>query len=160
MNIPSPPSRRIPGYDLARALAVLGMVVVNYTSMLEISRFSPAWLEPAVDFIYGRAAVVFVMLAGVSVSLMAIRRSLPYDLRMLRNRLFRRSLLLLLAGLALWPWWAADILHFHAVFIAVGAQAVTWRKEQLIRRTAVVMLISLPVCAALTATKKMNPNAA
>lgn len=156
MNIPSPPSRRIPGYDLARASAVLGMVVVNYTSMLEISRFSPAWLEPAVDFIYGRAAVVFVMLAGVSVSLMAIRRSLPSDLRMLRNRLFRRSLLLLLAGLALWPWWAADILHFHAVFIAVGAQAVTWRKEQLIRRTAVVMLISLPVCAALTATYDLN----
>ncbi len=156
MHIQSPLSRRVPGYDLARALAVLGMVVVNYTSMLEISRFSPAWLEPAVDFIYGRAAVVFVMLAGVSVSLMTLRRPSPSDLRTLRKRLFRRSLLLLISGLALWPWWAADILHFYAVFIAVGAWAITWPEERLIRRTAAILLISLPVCAALTAAYDLN----
>ena len=156
MHIQSPQSRRIPGYDLARAVAVLGMVVVNYTSMLEISRFSPTWLESVVDFIYGRAAVVFVMLAGVSVTLMAQRRPAPTDLRMLSRCLFKRSLLLLLAGLALWPWWAADILHFYAVFIAVGARAVTWRKERLIRLATAVLLVSLPVSAALTAAYDLN----
>ena len=86
-------SHRVIGYDLARALAVLGMVVVNTTSIFEVSEFSPAWLEPAVDFLYGRAAVVFVMLAGVSVSLMARRHPAPADLRSLRRCLLKRSLL-------------------------------------------------------------------
>lgn len=156
MHIKSPPSCRVPGYDLARALAVLGMVVINYASMLEVSRFSPAWLEPVVDFIYGRAAVVFVLLAGVSVSLMARRRPAPSDLRALRKCLLKRSLLLLIAGLALWRWWAADILHFYAAYIAVGSSAVTWRNERLLRRTAAVLLISLPVCAILTSVHDLN----
>lgn len=156
MRLPSPATYRVLGYDLARALAVLGMVVVNYTSMFEVSRFSPAWLEPVIDFFYGRAAVVFVMLAGVSVSLMARRHAAPEDLRTLRKRLMKRSLLLLIAGLALWPWWAADILHFYALFIAAGAWAVTWNQKRLNRCTAAVLFISLPVCATLTAVYDFN----
>ena len=144
-------SHRILGYDLARALAVLGMVVVNYTSILEVSRFNPVWLEPVVDFCYGRAAVVFVMLAGVSVSLIARRLTAPADLRMLRKHLLKRSLLLLIAGMVLWSWWAADILHFYAVFISAGALTVTWSQRRLRRYTAVVLFVSLPVCATLTA---------
>jgi uncharacterized protein len=156
MSSPSPSSYRVAGYDLARALAVMGMVVVNYTSMLDITRFSPAWLEPAIDFIYGRAAAVFVMLAGVSISLMARRRQDPADLRTFRRRLMKRSLLLLIAGMALWQWWPADILHFYAAFIAVGALAVTWHNEQMRRWTIVVLLISLPVCASLTVKYDLN----
>lgn len=81
MILPSPASYRVPGYDLARAMAVLGMVVVNYTSMLEVSQYSPAWLEPVIDFLYGRAAVVFVMLAQ--------QRSAPPDTGMDKIRFFR-----------------------------------------------------------------------
>jgi uncharacterized membrane protein YeiB len=51
----------------------------------------------------------------------------------------------------LWTWWAADILHFYAVFISVGAWAVTWNQQRLRRYTAVVLFVSLPVCATLTA---------
>jgi uncharacterized protein len=156
MSSPSPSSYRVIGFDVARALAVMGMVVVNYTSMLEITRFSPAWLEPAVDFLYGRAAAVFVMLAGVSVSLMACRRPDPADLWTLRKPLIKRSLLLLIAGLLLRPWWPADILHFYAVFIAVGALVVAWPQERLRRWTIVVLLISLPVCVSLTVKYDLN----
>jgi uncharacterized protein len=148
-------SHRVIGYDLARALAVLGMVVVNTTSILEVSEFSPAWLEPAVDFLYGRAAVVFVMLAGVSISLITRRHPAPADLRTLRRRLFKRSLLLLIAGMVLWSWWAADILHFYAVFISAGAWTVTWSQRRLRRWTLAALLISLPVCATLTAAYDM-----
>jgi uncharacterized protein len=154
--ISSPASYRVVGYDIARALAVLGMVVVNYSSMLEVSRFSPPWMEAVVDFLYGRAAVVFVMLAGVSVSLMAGRLPAHSDLKALRKRLLKRSLLLWIAGMALWPWWAADILHFYAVFISVGAWAIFWSRQRLRRWTAAVLLISLPACAALTAAYDFN----
>jgi uncharacterized protein len=156
MAFRSSSSHRVIGYDLARALAVLGMVVVNTTSIFEVSEFSPAWLEPAVDFLYGRAAVVFVMLAGVSVSLMARRHPAPADLRTLRRRLLKRSLLLLIAGMVLWSWWAADILHFYAVFISVGAWAVTWSWRRLRRWALAALLISLPVCATLTAAYDMS----
>jgi len=144
------PSYRLPGYDLARALAVLGMVLVNFTSMMEVGVFSPAWLKPVVDFIYGRAAVVFVVLAGVSVSQMYARCGSPEAIRTLQRRLLKRSLLLLIAGLLLWRWWPADILHFYAVFIAAGAWAVTWRRAYLKILTVMIIGISLPVCATLT----------
>jgi uncharacterized protein len=156
MSSPSPSSYRVIGYDLARALAVMGMVVVNYTSMLEITRFSPAWLEPFIDLLYGRAAVVFVMLAGLSISLMARRRADPADFRTFRKHLMKRSLLLLIAGMALWSWWPADILHFYAVFIAVGAWAVTWNQQRLRWWTTAVILVSLPISATLTAAYDVN----
>jgi uncharacterized protein len=156
MPAPLPSSHRVSGFDLARALAVLGMIVVNYTSMFEVSRFSPAWLEPVVDFLYGRAAVVFVMLAGLSISLVAGRCVSVAELRTLRRRLIERSLLLLVAGMTLWRWWAADILHFYAVFIAVGIWGLTWPATKLRRWTAAVFLVSLPVCAALTTAYDFN----
>ena len=143
-------SSRLPGYDLARALAVLGMVLVNYTSMMEVGVFSPAWLKPVVDFVYGRAAVVFVMLAGVSVSLMHGRCDSPDAIRALQRRLLKRSLLLLIAGVLLWHWWEADILHFYAVFIASGAWVLNWRQGRLRILAGLILCISLPVCATLT----------
>ena len=149
-------SSRIGGYDVARALAVFGMVLVNYTSMLQVTAFSPPWLKVVVDFIYGRAAVVFVMLAGLSVSLLAARQATPPAMRALRLRLLKRSLLLLMAGMALWHWWEADILHFYAFFIALGAWAMTWRNQWLCRWTALITALSFPVCAALTALNDLG----
>ena len=145
-----PASSRVVGYDLARALAILGMVVINYSSMMEVVDFSPPWLKPVVDFIYGRAAVVFVMLAGVSVTLMAARDPSPPAMRALRKRLVKRSLLLLIAGMILWRWWDADILHFYAVFIAAGSWAAGWGEAKLREWTVAVLALSLPVCATLT----------
>lgn len=154
------PSSRIGGYDVARAMAILGMVLVNYTSLMEVGTFSPAWLKPVVDWVFGRAAVVFVMLAGISVSMMAARNITPTAIRTLQLRLLIRSALLLMAGMLLWRWWDADILHFYALFISVGAWAALWPHRRLHWCTALLLLISLPVSAALTASYDLGDTIA
>ena len=64
-------SQRIAGYDLARSLAILGMVIVNYGSFMGGWGVGPSWLVWLVQLVPGRAAATFVILAGVGMSLMA-----------------------------------------------------------------------------------------
>jgi uncharacterized membrane protein YeiB len=152
-NTGSPSQRlRIEGFDLARAVAVMAMVLVNYKAYMQVGTLSPLWLNTLVDFIFGRAATVFVILAGVSVSLIFKRPSVPDGTDGSRRYLLVRSLLLLVTGVALWRWWAAEILHFYALYIALGAWVASWSGRRLWVLTAAVGLVSLPVCAELTIT--------
>lgn len=141
---------RIEAFDLARALAVMGMVVVNFSAMMEIDVYPMEWMWSAVDFIYGRAATVFVMLAGVSLSLMAGRWADRGGTFGLKPYLMKRCILLLVAGTVLSYWWEADILHVYALFLALGAWMTGLSTRVLRRLTLASAIISLPVCAALT----------
>ncbi|MGP5641472.1 heparan-alpha-glucosaminide N-acetyltransferase domain-containing protein [Brachybacterium tyrofermentans] len=58
-----PRSRRIPAIDAARGLALLGMIVVNVGPVLYDSPLQWIWLIPR-----GRASVLFVLLAGLSMA--------------------------------------------------------------------------------------------
>ncbi len=116
---------RIEGFDLARALAVFGMVVVNFKiAMMGASPSETHPLLSAAGLLEGRAAATFVVLAGVGLALMSNRPRLSHDLESLRRcriSLFKRAALLFVVGLLYTPIWPADILHFYGVFIAVGA---------------------------------------
>lgn len=120
---------RIIGYDAARAVAVLGMVVVNFSIILEFDDAPVAWpFSWAVNALLGRPAALFVMLAGVGLSLMAAgarRAGYGAAMRHLRIRLVKRSVLLFAAGMVLMEWWASDILHFYAVFLLLGTALVS-----------------------------------
>ena len=149
-------SQRIRSYDIARALAILGMVVVNYSSTMQVDVYPRPWLESAVVFLYGRAATLFVMLAGVSVALMAGRCSTGDQVRALRLRLLKRCALLLVCGIVLWHWWDADILHYYAAYIAIGAWLAFWPDKKLGRAALAVVLVSIPVSATLTVAYDLN----
>ncbi len=142
--------RRIHGFDVARALAIGAMVVVNFDVAMEVYAIPVKWIDPAIEFLYGRAAATFVMLAGLSLSLMANRYRPAVSGLPLRPYVMRRCVLLLVAGLVLSLWWEADILHFYAVFIAAGIWLLGRTDAWLRRLTAAALGISIPVCAALT----------
>ncbi len=115
---------RIIGYDLARALAVFGMVVVNFKIVMGAEENGPEWLVNLVGLLNGRAAATFVVLAGVGLSLLsrkgrglADRDLLAHD----RRILLKRAAFLFIIGLLYTPIWPADILHFYGVYIAVAA---------------------------------------
>jgi len=115
---------RIVGYDLARALAVIGMVVVNFKIAMGAEAAGPAWLVRAAGLLDGRAAALFVVLAGVGISLSSARGRVAMDSARLagdRRTLLRRALFLFVVGLAYLPIWTADILHFYGVYLAVAA---------------------------------------
>src|SRR6187549_2046828 len=88
--------RRIEGYDFARAIAIVLMVLVNFQYYLMVrpsgdaSEVLPRWLF---DLPSGRSSSLFVTLAGCGVSLMS--RGNPSRAR---KTLLLRALFLLVAG--------------------------------------------------------------
>ena len=53
-----PGAVRLIGYDVARALAFFGMVLVNFKIVMGASGAGPAWLVDAAGLLEGRAAAV------------------------------------------------------------------------------------------------------
>jgi uncharacterized membrane protein YeiB len=109
-------SNRVRGYDFARALAMIGMVFINFPIFLAATE-SGTLLAWGANIHAGRAAALFVTLAGVGVALMC-RGANPW---LVRRTLLLRSLFLLALGSALLLVWRIDILHFYAFFLAMAA---------------------------------------
>lgn len=132
---------RMLGLDVARALAIIGMVMVH---------FGPTGPEEGLaDHLYGvthgRASILFVVLAGIGVSLLAGDRS-PARLRSSAGRLAFRALLLLPLGLALQE---LDvnvlvILQYYALYF-VFAFLVVPLGERLVLAVAVGAVVAGPV---------------
>lgn len=113
-------TKRIIGIDIARALAIFGMIIVNFKVVLGETGWS--WVEAIVQVLEGKAAATFVVLAGLGIALMTntARRSQNADqLRLARTRLGKRALFLFLLGLSYLPIWPADILHFYGVYMLI-----------------------------------------
>jgi uncharacterized membrane protein YeiB len=91
---------RYAGLDFARCIAILGMVLVNFTYLMEDGD-SPEWLLFLIGSVQGRAAAIFVVLAGAGISLLSrrARNERSNELfREVRKILFRRAAFLLVLG--------------------------------------------------------------
>ncbi|BDV30296.1 heparan-alpha-glucosaminide N-acetyltransferase domain-containing protein [Microbacterium terricola] len=91
---------RIPGVDLARGLAVFGMLAAH---LLWIDAFDWAQPETWNDITRGRSSILFATLAGVSIGLFTGGATPLQDraLSLARRRLVARGLLLWLLGVVL-----------------------------------------------------------
>ena len=117
------PSSRILGFDIARALAIFGMVIVNFKIAMQAQTGADFWLGFAQLF-EGRASALFVILAGIGISLMTKKVQLEPQKPQIRKaqvQLLKRALVLFIIGLTFTPIWPADILHFYGVFFAIAA---------------------------------------
>lgn len=113
---------RLAGFDLARAFAYFGMVIVNFRMAMvspSVSHTEP--VSPVMNFLEGKAAALFVILAGVGLSLLAGRASGGETESATRISLLKRALLLFLLGTLWTPLWPGDILRNYGVFLSVGA---------------------------------------
>jgi uncharacterized membrane protein YeiB len=122
------------GYDLARALAIFGMVIVNFKVVMGAETAGPAWLVWLMGLLDGRAAATFVILAGVGISLMTRSVRQGGDAAALAKRrltLLKRAAFLFFFGLLYTPIWPADILHFYGLYLLVGAGFLTARDRTL-----------------------------
>jgi len=119
---------RIIGYDLARSLALFGMVLVNFKIVMGAADNGPPWLVNLTGLLDGRAAATFVVLAGIGISLLsahARKSNDPKAIAQIRSSLLRRAFFLFVVGLLYTPLWPADILHFYGVYIAIAAFLLT-----------------------------------
>ncbi|MFT5144117.1 MAG: hypothetical protein ACI84D_002749 [Thalassolituus oleivorans] len=135
--------KRIIGYDIARALAVFGMVVVNFKIVMGAEHDGPNWLVSMVGLLDGRAAATFVVLAGAGLSLLSQKgRTLGDHERLSQDRrtLLKRALFLFVVGLLYTPIWPADILHFYGIYIAAAAFLLAASERQLWAGSALLVL--------------------
>lgn len=136
-------SRRLGGVDAARAVAVLGMVMVHFGP-------NPAPETVAGDLYgvsLGRASVLFVLLAGVGVALLAGRGSgggsrEKATVWRARGRLLSRAALLLPFGLWLQglDHGVLVILQYYAVYFLLAALALAFRDRWLLAGAALALL--------------------
>ena len=131
--------QRLTGLDLARALAIFGMVAVNVP--LVFSAQDTGLAGEVAQLVAGRAAALFVVLAGVGQSLMTRRaRTDPERARRDRRVILRRALFLGVWGLAWYPLWPADILHYYGVWMAAAALLFTVSTRRLLALAGAVTL--------------------
>ncbi|MCL1593281.1 MAG: heparan-alpha-glucosaminide N-acetyltransferase domain-containing protein [Actinomycetia bacterium] len=122
--VPQRASRRITGLDIARAFAIIGMVLVNFKVTMGADSGDPGWLRMFAALFDGRAAATFVVLAGIGASLGSRRARLSRDTdqqNVARVTLAKRGLFLFVLGWLFYQVWPADILHFYGVYLAIGA---------------------------------------
>lgn len=137
---------RLTALDYARAWAIFGMIIVNYKLAMEVGDHGAIWLHTIAGLFEGRASALFVVLAGIGVSLMTAKARLSRDQHMIReNRktLVRRAVFLFIVGtVLLLTGWSADILHYYAVFLLLAAVLITVSDRTLLILTGLVLIVS------------------
>jgi uncharacterized protein len=112
---------RLDGLDIARFLGFVGMVLVNFRIAAEVSASSDlaGLITTALE---GRAAALFVVLAGIGLALGRPNWRITA----------RRALFLFVVGLANLTIFEADILHFYALYFLVALPFLTATRPTLI----------------------------
>lgn len=114
-------NQRIIGIDVARALALFGMITVNFKVVLG-SKGAP-WLQALAGFMEGKAAATFVVLAGVGLAFMTRKALETHDREKLKRayrRILKRALFLFVLGLSYLWIWPTDILHFYGIYMLLA----------------------------------------
>lgn len=107
-------SSRLDGLDVARYLAFVGMVIVNFKIAMGAEN-DAGILGILTSVLEGRAAATFVVLAGIGLGLSGLRGR-----EQTTAVTIKRALFLLVAGLLNMLIFDADILHYYAFYFLFG----------------------------------------
>ena len=116
-------SSRLIGLDMARALAIFGMMIVHF-----VGGSGYKTLEYISYYVSGNSSSTFVFLAGVGMALMMKSAWESNDadrIKAVRVRIWKRSVFLMALGLLFYLIWPADILHSYALFMSFTALFLT-----------------------------------
>lgn len=138
-------NQRLDGLDLARSLAVLGMMFVNYMLVFQVSHDSPGYAFLAL--FEGRAAAIFLTLAGIGIGLMTIKGRTTDGIALRgshRLTLAKRSLFLWVLGLVLFQIfeWPADILHYYGAYMLLVLPVLYYKPKALLLLSGLMLAIS------------------
>ncbi|GDY00731.1 amino acid adenylation protein [Planctomycetota bacterium] len=121
--------------DVARGLAVLGMIWMHFVP----SESGNLVADMMANIIYGKAAVLFAVLAGMTWATHAEHRlAIPFW----RTFVWRRTAALALSGFLLWRcFWPTEILLPFALMFPVVAFGFSRRKGPFVGAAAILMLL-------------------
>lgn len=136
---------RVPGVDIARGIAVLGM----FTAHVGVTSADLGSITGWLSFAHGRSSILFALVAGVSLALVTGRRE-PFEgdaLMRARARLLVRAVLLLalVALLDLLGTRVLLILGFYASYFVLALPFLRWSPRRLAAAALVVAIVGPPI---------------
>ena len=134
--------KRIIGIDVARAVAVIGMIIVNFKVVL--GQNGESWLKHFAKAFDGKAAATFVVLAGIGIALStnsALKNQDYTKLQKARNKIIKRAIFLFIIGLSYIWIWPADILHFYGIYMLVTLFFINRSSKQILTGVACLILL-------------------
>ncbi len=110
---------RVKGFDLARAYAIFGMFIVNFTFCFGTFTPDPGTEAPWFASLFvGNSTSIFIICAGMGLVFLKQKTELPQKLKSI---VLKRSWFLFALGLLLYNWWPGDILHFYGGYLHIAA---------------------------------------
>jgi len=140
-------NQRIIGFDFARGLAIIGMVIVNFKVVM--SNQTSGWIYELTDILSGKAAALFVVLAGLGMSLMynsALRKNDNEKIKQVRFGLLKRAAFLFVVGLSYYFIWPADILHYYGLYLTIGVLVLGVNRKWLITLSIFIIIAYSALC--------------
>ncbi|ACZ31384.1 hypothetical protein Xcel_2368 [Xylanimonas cellulosilytica DSM 15894] len=136
---------RVPGVDVARGIAVLGM----FTAHVGVTSDDWSRLDGWLGLAHGRSSILFATVAGLSLALVT-GRAHPLDGEALvraRLRVLVRAACLLAVGALLDALGTRVylILGFYAVYFALAVPVLRWRVHRLVTAAAIVAVVGPPL---------------
>lgn len=133
---------RIVGIDVARALAIIGMIIVNFK--IAFGENGNKVFEIFGSIFEGKAAATFVVLAGVGIAFMsknAVKNNDKTSLNATRIRIAKRAIFLFVIGLLYTPIWIADILHFYGIYMLLTLLLITSSRKLIFNLGLLLVLV-------------------
>jgi len=132
---------RIIGFDLARAYAIFGMFIVNFNTVFG-SHTNHTGISGFLNLFNGNSSTLFVMLAGMGISLMTNRKDYTYEERKkIISVITKRAYFLFVLGVAFYCWWPADILHFYGGYMHIAIFFIFLPKNYFLYAAVIAILI-------------------
>lgn len=122
---------RLTGLDIARFIAFTGMVLVNFRIAAQVSG-THDWATQITHMLEGRAAALFVVLAGIGITLAGASPAL----------MAKRALFLFAIGLLNQMIFPADILHYYGVYFLCAIPMMHLPARGLLTASAIILALS------------------
>lgn len=146
------------GLDVTRAIAIFGVVVMNYHAYLNKSAAffpeNPSLAEqifnPLTGILTTRFAATFVLVAGIGTSLFLSRTMSSGNIdttAQARVRLARRGVFLFVLGSGLQWIWPGTIIFYYGAYFMIGSLIALWPTRRLIALSIGSVVVSTSLAA-------------
>jgi len=147
---------RLIGLDVTRAIALIGVVVMNYHGNLNDQSIGTDFWHRIFNVYSGvlstRFAATFVFVAGIGTALLSRQAfEKKHEVGKLRTRLIRRGALLLLGGYFLNHAWPGTILFYYGAYFILSALFIIWKS-----RSIILVAITTAITATVVSSWEVN----
>ena len=149
---------RISSLDVTRAIALVGVVMMNYHAYLNKDKafypphpsFAERIFNPLSGILTTRFAATFVLIAGMSIALLVQSAMQSGNVELIRSaqmKLARRGLFLYALGAAVQWIWPGTILFYYGAFLLISAVICTWSNRLLVAVSVASIAVSTGLSA-------------